>query len=277
MLCLNGVVRLIAVAALIGDGMAQAVFFDVDGTLLSHATEEVPASARKAVAELRRRGIPVGLATGRSIEELRDLPLEGLAFDMLLTLNGQLVLDGDGGYVAGNPLVGEALESVLSLFASREVPVLLVQMSRMYINYVDEAVIAAQRDIHTPVPEIGEYDGGDVYQAILYVDDEGAERLRDRLPGCDVTRWHERALDVNARSAGGKADGVARWCEAQGVSMADVVAFGDAENDVTMLEAAGIGVAMGNATPEAKAAADIVTDDIDADGVWNALVRLGIL
>lgn len=257
--------------------MVHAVFFDVDGTLLSHATGEVPASAKEALAELRRRGILVGLATGRSIDELHDLPLEGLAFDMLLTLNGQLVLDGDGAYVAGNPLTGVALDSLLSLFASREVPVLLIQMDRMYINYVDESVVVAQRAIHTPVPELGEYDGGNVYQAILYVDDEGAKRLRSQLPGCDVVRWHENAVDVNECSSGGKADGVARWCEAHSVAMADVVVFGDAENDVAMLRSAGIGVAMGNATPEAKEAADVVTDDIDADGVWNALVRLGII
>lgn len=55
------------------------------------------------------------------------------------------------------------------------------------------------------------------------------------------------------------------------------MAFGDGGNDVTMLEFAGIGVAMGNATEGPKAAADYVTDDVDHDGVMNALKHFHVL
>ena len=257
--------------------MARAVFFDMDGTLLSHRTNAVPESARRALDELRARGITVGLATGRSYAELLDLPLEGLSFDVLLTLNGQLVVDGLNNYLAGNPLTGAGLQAVLDLFEAREVPTILVQHERQYINFINEDVVSAQAAVHTPLPQIGTYTGGEVYQAMLFADVERLGALAARLPDCDVTRWDDTAVDVNAPSDGGKADGIARWCQAQGVDIADVIAFGDAENDITMLRAAGTGVALGNATPEAKAAADYVTDDIDADGVWNALVHLGVI
>ena len=56
-----------------------------------------------------------------------------------------------------------------------------------------------------------------------------------------------------------------------GLSPEECISFGDSENDIGMLQAAGIGVAMGNATPDAQAAADYVTDDCDDDGVANAL------
>lgn len=55
------------------------------------------------------------------------------------------------------------------------------------------------------------------------------------------------------------------------------IAFGDGGNDVTMLEYAGIGVAMGNACDAAKAAADYVTDDITADGLAKALAHFGLI
>ena len=55
------------------------------------------------------------------------------------------------------------------------------------------------------------------------------------------------------------------------------MAFGDGGNDVDMFGAVGTSVAMGNGGAEAKAAATYVTDHIDADGFWNACVRLGLL
>ena len=57
----------------------------------------------------------------------------------------------------------------------------------------------------------------------------------------------------------------------------ETMAFGDSENDIEMLEFVGMGIAMGNATDDVKHAADHVTDDIDEDGIWKALVKLGIV
>lgn len=256
--------------------MIRAAFFDVDGTLLSHASNCVPESARRALDLLRRQGVTVGLASGRSQAELDELPLDGLTFDVLLLHNGQMILDGEGGYLAGNPLEGEALERVIALFDAREVPVVLIERERTYINFVNADVVRAQSDTHTSVPPVGTYEGATVFQAMAYVDEGDTELLRSKLTGCDVTRWHPKAVDINAPSPGGKADGIVRWCEANGVDLSEVVAFGDADNDVTMLRAAGVGVAMGNAVPEAKEAADIVTTDIDDDGIWNSLALLGL-
>jgi hydroxymethylpyrimidine pyrophosphatase-like HAD family hydrolase len=59
--------------------MIKAAFFDVDRTLLSHVTNSVPASAKYALEELRRRGILVFLATGRDISVLRQMkPLQDI-------------------------------------------------------------------------------------------------------------------------------------------------------------------------------------------------------
>ena len=256
--------------------MIKAAFFDVDGTLLSHTSNSVPASARQALDRLRQQGVMVGLATGRSQAELDELPLDGLTFDALLLHNGQMILDGKGNYSAGNPWGGEALERVLALFEAREIPVVLIERERTYISFVNDDVVRAQADTHTSVPPVGVYEGATVIQAMAYVDESKTEWLRRMLVGCDVTRWHAKAVDINAPSPGGKADGLMRWCKANGVDLSEVVTFGDAENDVTMLRAAGVGVAMGNAVEEAKEAADFVTADIDDDGVWNALELLGL-
>jgi hydroxymethylpyrimidine pyrophosphatase-like HAD family hydrolase len=66
---------------------------------------------------------------------------------------------------------------------------------------------------------------------------------------------------------GNKGHALEAFAAKNGIGPDEVMAFGDSENDLTMLKAAGTGVAMGNALPEVKAAADIVTLSNDEDGV----------
>ena len=71
-----------------------------------------------------------------------------------------------------------------------------------------------------------------------------------------------------------KGQGIQDICDVLGISPAQVIAFGDAENDIPMLKAAGVGVAMGNATEAVKAAADMVTCTNNEDGIAYALEKL---
>ena len=91
-----------------------------------------------------------------------------------------------------------------------------------------------------------------------------------------MTKWHSRGIDICAAD-GGKEQGIMHLLERYGLKREEIVAFGDAENDIEMLQYAGIGVAMGNATEAAKAAADYVTADIDDDGIWKALKKLELI
>ena len=96
------------------------------------------------------------------------------------------------------------------------------------------------------------------------VDADASLRRASSLP-CNV-----EVTDVSAHKGAGL-----RWlCGHLGVDVADTVAFGDASNDVTMLEAAGDGVAMANALPEAVAAADHTTASCDDSGVARYLMPL---
>ena len=83
-------------------------------------------------------------------------------------------------------------------------------------------------------------------------------------------------IDLILKS-GGKVAGIRHVIEREGIRPEECIAFGDAENDIEMLEYCGIGVAMGNAQDQVKKIADHVTSSVDDDGIRNALRSYGIV
>ena len=146
----------------------------------------------------------------------------------------------------------------------------------MYINFVNEEVLLAHEEIHTSIPQIDTYSGETVCMGVLYCTKEQEADIREKIPGCSITRWSRFGIDVLPGS-GDKVAGIRKYLALQGISHEETIAFGDGENDIGMLQYAGIGVALGNAGEEVKAAADHVTADIDDDGVWKALAHFHIL
>ena len=256
--------------------MMKAVFFDVDGTIYSHKTNSVPESTLQALKKLREQGIQTFLATGRHFAELDKLLMGKISFDGYVALNGQLCTDGEKNVVHGNPVQGENAAYLLSAFSKKELPMLIVEKEKMYANLINEEVIRAQAAISTPLPQLGVYTGEPVYQFICYGGKELEEQLAQKIPDCKMTRWSPYGVDIISKT-GGKAAGIRKMMEIYDLRREEVLAFGDGENDIEMLEFVGTGVAMGNAEDKVKAIADYVTADIDDDGIWKALKHFGIL
>lgn len=256
--------------------MIKAVFFDVDGTLVSHTRGEVSASTRKAVRQLKEKGIQCIIATGRHMGELKKLPVKDIEFDAYITLNGQLCLDGQQAVLSSSALTGADKEQIIRLFEKKDIPILLVEKERMYINFVNKEVEKAQQDISSDMPETGEYAGGEIYQAIAYVGKDKEDALKTILPACKITRWNNRAVDIISRH-GGKVAGIRQYLKENYILIQETMAFGDGENDIEMLEYAGIGIAMGNSDDMVKKSADYVTDCIDNEGIEKALRHFEVI
>jgi len=256
--------------------MIKAIFFDVDGTLVSHAKKEVCQSARAAIEKLKSKGIKCIICTGRHVLELDELPVHDMEFDAYITLVGQLSLNKDRRPFAAFPFSDEDAMRFVKLFNEKRYPMQLVEEEGMYINFINQRVAEVQAEISTSLPPLGEFSGNKFYQVVTYVDPEEEAEIKDLLEGCYVTRWNKRAIDI-LPGGGGKALGMGEYLRLNGTDRSEIMAFGDGENDADMLEFAGIGVAMGNAADKTKAVADYVTDHIDNDGVAKALIHFGLI
>ena len=257
--------------------MIKAAFFDVDGTLFSHKSHQVPPSTREAIAKLRAKGIQCIIATGRHPIELATLPVEEIGFDAYLMLNGQMMLDQQKNVLFSVPITGKAKDLLVEQFENNAFPLLITELDDMYINMYNDRVTQAQAHFALPKPKMREYHGAEIYQFCLYINEEEENSLlADIADDCVITRWHNYGIDLLAKG-GGKMVGIQRYLDSIGATRDEIIAFGDGHNDAEMLRYAGIGVAMGNAEDDTKAVADYVTADIDDDGIAKALEHFGLI
>ena len=261
--------------------MIKAVFFDVDGTLVSFKQKFVSDQVLEDLSALRERGIKIFLSTGRALQDLeRTGMLRGARFDGYVTLNGQFCRDGGGAVYRDRPIdLSDMRGAYRVLRDNPEIPALLQGNGESWLTQVNDRVREIYEFLHTDLYPVCPLDWmleGKVYQFVPLVE-AGEERLfLDVMPGCYHTRWHPKGVDIVPRD-GGKGVGVRMTMERCGFARDEVMAFGDGENDMPMLEAAGLSVAMGNGDARVRAMADYVTGTVENDGVSQALRHFGLL
>ena len=257
--------------------MIQAVFFDFDHTLYSHRTKSIPQSARDAIKALQAKGIRCVLATGRHMLELEHFPeVFTVGLDGYVTVDGQICLDGDRKVIYANAITGEDLKNLLDLFNGKKTHTILVEEDRMYCNTPKDSSIQGLSYAANISHPVGEYTGRPIYLGVVYVSPEQEGWLHTLLPNCNFLRWGTEGVDITPAGRD-KVSGILSYLDYYHIPTSDYMAFGDGGNDMVMLEAAPIGVAMGNAWREVKEVADFVTTDVDDNGIWNALKYYGLV
>lgn len=258
----------------------KAVFFDIDGTLVSLKTAKMCASTKTAVAQLRRKGILCFVATGRSPVEIEEMNmLEGVEFDGILSNNGQLCYAGDK-VLYNAPIEPSDVAAVVRQVEELGYSAWFTEADRMYVSSVNDRVRKAMADIHTQPPAVGEIQRAlhhDVYKIVAFLTPEEMQQYPMQVTKhCKAASWNPLAGDLMP-AMGGKVCAIEAILRHYGIAREDSMAFGDGENDMEMIAAAGCGVAMGNATDALKKAADYVTADCEQDGLYRALVHFGLI
>ena len=252
------------------------LFFDIDGTLLAGTYQNpyVPESAKTALQILRENGNFTCIATSRAQYMALEL-MEELGFENMVSDGGYGITIG-GKLLGIKPLDKDAVVRLVHECMRKNIP---------WAIQVDNSNIRLSPD--------GRFDEmtGDKYMETKVVvglspDDypqifkvfvacyPPVEYTLDALKSLPWCRYDNEYIFVEPTD---KASGIRRIMEHLGGDCSDVIVFGDAYNDMSMFSDQWTNVAMGNAVPELKARADLVTSDVDKDGIYNACVTLGLI
>ncbi len=259
--------------------MKPIVSFDMDMTLLDHETFEVPASAVRAIEELRKNYIIV-LATGRDMDSHYSAGLKGKVNpEAIVHTNGTKITVGDTLLYESH--MSRKLKQDLLMFAKEHGLAVGVTIGD------DDYYIHPQRVTEFDVRRWGQC--GRRYQdawrllemnvpSMCYIGEpEGAALIEAAFEDLRLPLFAGREGADIIEKKNSKARGLAILCEYFGTTMEEAYAFGDSMNDYEIIQAVGTGIAMGNGDPRLKAVADYVTSDIDDDGVYRACVHLGLI
>ena len=221
--------------------MIKALFFDIDGTLVSFNTHEIPSSTLAAIAEAKAKGIKIFIATGRPkaiINNLTTLQEQEL-IDGYITMNGGYCFVGDE-VIYKHSIPVQDVKALAPLSDERNFPCIFVAEHTVAVCNTNKLVNEIFHDfLHVdilPIQTTAEATQPEIFQMTPF-----------------VTTEEEKTI------------------------LEETMAFGDGGNDISMLRHAAIGVAMGNANDDVKETADYITTSVDEDGIQKALKHFGII
>ena len=268
----------------------KMIGLDLDGTLLNEK-KELTDHTRKVLEEAIRQGTVVVVATGRPVTGVPKELLEFPGMRYVLTSNGGRILDQkENRLLYDCPVPYETGVRILKIFEDYDTLKEIYFDGRGYVR--QEELLRVERYITNPamaeyirstrrgIPDLWEKmremegHGLDKVHG-LFADlkerEEAAKRIEE-LGNLEITASLGRNLEINAPGVD-KGKGLLRLGEILGIRREEIMACGDGGNDLAMIRAAGLGVAMANAAEDVRQAADYITLSNEEEGVARAIEK----
>ena len=186
----------------------------------------------------------------------------------------------EAGDIFSNPLKREDVRTIIENAEKLGRPLALATKTRLAANGADEDLLeyfafgGAELKIAEDFDAVAARE--EIYQIMMGCRRDEYQAAMEHVKEARITAWWDRAVDIIPRN-GGKGLAVLKILEHYRLSREEALAFGDGNNDIEMIEAAGWGVAMGNASPELKAAADDICGSAAEDGIYHYCREHGLL
>lgn len=254
----------------------KLIFFDIDGTLLDH-DKKIPASTKQAIADLKKDGHEVVIATGRGPYMIKEVS-EALDIESYVSFNGSYVCY-KGKVLYSHAIDPFRLEELLQATLNNHHPLVFMTPEGMRTSTGNNAYVESGCEaLKAKLPEIDHdyHKGREIYQCLLFCKQEDESCYKDHFSEFGFIRWHEYGSDI-LPPGGSKARGIQAVIEHTGFKEEDIYAFGDGFNDLEMLQSVYHSVAMGNSPDVVKKAARYVTKDVTEDGILYGLKMVGLL
>ena len=265
----------------------ELIAFDMDGTLLDSRKRVLPSSTR-ALERAAEAGKVAAISSGRC-PQMVELNQESFAsVRYAICCNGTVLYDlHEHRVLSAAPMDREAIVRALEALGDEDAMIDVFQgwgfycqtshvesMPRYNMGIYQDMYRMTARQVEDIRPVM--LDPGATYQKFIFhfTSTEARERVAARLGDlpAEIARSEESSLEFSPKGVT-KATGLLALADLLGIDHAATIAVGDADNDLEMLRAAGLGVAMGNANDNARAAADVVVADNDHDGCAEAIER----
>lgn len=262
----------------------KVLVLDIDGTL-TNTQKEITSGTKAAIWEILEKGHQVILASGRPTPGMRryerELELEKHG-GYLLSFNGGRIVDCKSGEIVYQRMLSPSIIPSLYRFAKDHGCGLITYLGDQVISAFepDEYVELEARINGLPIRTVEnfvEFVDFDVNKCLMTAPPEVAPEyelaLRESYEGfADIYRSEAFFIEIMPQHVN-KATSLERMLESLGIPRENAICCGDGFNDISMIQYAGVGVAMGNAKPEVKAAADYVTGTNDEDGLVEVIRR----
>ncbi|WP_303011101.1 Cof-type HAD-IIB family hydrolase [uncultured Bacteroides sp.] len=261
--------------------MTKALFFDIDGTLVSFKTHCIPSSTIEALETVHAKGLKIFIATGRPkaiINNLSELQERNL-IDGYITMNGAYCFIEDE-VIYKSAIPQNEVKAMAAFCEKKKVPCIFVEEHNISVCQPNEMVKKIFYDfLHVnTIPSVSfeEVIHKEIIQMTPFITEEEEKEIRPSIPTCEIGRWYPAFADITAKGVT-KQKGIDEIIRHFGIKLEETMAFGDGGNDISMLRHAATGIAMGQAKDDVKEAADYVTTSVDEDGIRNAMKHFGLI
>ncbi len=257
----------------------KMIVSDLDGTMLN-AAHKIPAANIEAVREAQEKGVIVTFATGRMYSSARPYAEELGITAPLITYNGAVVKTVAGELISGSFMEEETVRAVLEYCFARDIYIQLYSDGEFYYVLQTEkakAYEAAAGIKGHAVGREGMLSRTKHVEKMLIVgqtpemSDDIVIDLNVKF-SADIVAMKSTEVYIEViRPSVSKAGAMLALAERYGIAPAEIMALGDSDNDISMLKAAGLAIAMGNANETVREMADYVTVSGEAGGVAEAI------
>lgn len=259
--------------------MIKMIATDIDGTILKWGLDFSP-KLKQCIKTLSQNGVKVVLVTGRmhraAVPIARELGLD----TPIISYQGGLIKDCDNKTLYQRNLSSDYALEIIKWARENNIHINLYLDDKLYVEK-DNEIVKSYTDGKFIDYTVCSFDDLEIKNVnkILAIDLNDAEKvtnwveeLKKKYPDLYIVKSTPYFCEIGCCEAK-KSLGVKFLCGIWGLKQDEVLTIGDQNNDIDLVECGGVGVAMGNGTPELKACADYITDTVENDGFVKAVEK----
>ena len=252
----------------------KAFLFDIDDTLYSHQLNKVPELTQYTIQQLKNKGYILGVCSSRFPREFYSLPKDLFEpFQLVIADTGGIILE-NGQIIHVETMIKEDIDKYIHYLNQQE------NMYYLWVPTNGEPHFSKEPSEHLrqhhinwsgKCPSIHQYHNESLTNILFYNANENQMKEIIEMVGRESVENWTTSGHINPKGIN-KAFGLEYFCHHFDLKLEEVVCFGDGRNDITMIENAGIGVAVGNSHEKLKQFADYVCGNIEDGGIYTFCV-----